>query len=492
MISHFLNLEWKQYFRSSYWQRSIGLKILMGFFGIYLIFTFLGLGLMLFEVVEKFFPEQDVFLVVNQYVFYWILGDLMTRFFLQKLPVMSVKPLLLLPIKRSKVINYVLGKSVLSFFNFLPLFAIIPFGLRLIGEGYETAQISIWMLVLIVFTLINNFLNFIIESATSKTDLAFLPLLAVVSILSALNHFDIISFGSLLGSAVVGITNTPALIIILVLILIGLYYGNYKILRSNLFLDSAVQTKVEDAKTSDLSWTNRFGDIAPFMQLDLKMLMRNKRTKSTLPLMILSLFLGMMIYPNPEYQGKVSMFVFVGIFTTGMFLINYGQFIPAWDSAYYRMLMTQNFKYERFLKSKFMLMAISVVVLFVLTIPYVYFGWEILVAHLAVTIYNIGVNTFVIMYGGSFNRKKINLDQKAAFNYQGTGAVQWIIGIPLMIIPMAIFSVVNQFLGFSMAALMLMMLGGIGIVFHEKIMKAITNKYIADKYAMIHGFSQEN
>ena len=45
---------------------------------------------------------------------------------------------------------------------------------------------------------------------------------------------------------------------------------------------STVQTKVKEAKTTDLSWTNRFGSIAPFMQLDLKLIMRNKRSKSTL------------------------------------------------------------------------------------------------------------------------------------------------------------------------------------------------------------------
>src|SRR5690606_40180461 len=100
------------------------------------------------------------------------------------------------------------------------------------------------------------------------------------------------------------------------------------------------------------------------------------------------------------------------IFVTGIFLINFGQFIPAWDSGYYKMLMSQNIKYEHYLKSKFTLMALSVVILFVLSIPYVYFGWKILLAHCAAAIYNIGVNTHVILYGGSFNRKKIDLNQR--------------------------------------------------------------------------------
>jgi len=340
--------------------------------------------------------------------------------------------------------------------------------------------------------LILNYLNFIIESLSSKTSLSFLPIIAVAGSLFALNYFDIISFSSLISEGIMGVVNNPIFIIVPVLMLVGLYLYNFKILESNLYIDSSVQTKVKEAKTTDLSWTNRFGDIAPFMQLDLKLLMRNKRSKSTLPILAIGLLYGLFFYPSPTYKDMVVMYAFIGIFSTGAFLINFGQFIPAWDSGYYKMLMSQNFKYEQYLKSKFTLMVMSVVILFVLGIPYVYFGWKILAAHFAAAIYNIGVNSHVILFGGSFNRKKINLDQKAAFNYQGTGAVQWLIGIPLMVLPMVIFGLVNWLVNFEVAVATLTIIGLIGIVLHQKLMTAITNKYLAVKYKMIEAFSQEN
>ena len=99
MIKHFLNLEWKQYFRSQYWQRGIALKILMGFFALYFTVMFLAMGFGIFYILKKQFPDSDPFVMVTGFLFYWMLGDLVMRFFLQKLPVMSVKPLLTLPIK---------------------------------------------------------------------------------------------------------------------------------------------------------------------------------------------------------------------------------------------------------------------------------------------------------------------------------------------------------------------------------------------------------
>ena len=492
MIKHFLNLEWKQYFRSSYWQKSIALNILLVFFALYFVVMFLGLGFGLLFILKKAFPEQDAFVIANGFLFYWIIADLMMRFFLQKLPVMSVKPLLTLPIKRSTVVNFVLGKSALNFFNFLPLFAIIPFSIMLIRDGYATSMILTWMFAMIIIVLIINFLNFIIEAFSAETELSFLPLIAVVGTLFGLDYFNIVPMKSLVGDGLLYIANNPIFILIPFGLLAIFYAYNFKILKEKLFLDSSLKSKVTEVKAADLSWTNRFGDIAPFMQLDLKLIWRNKRTKSMAMLLVIGVLYGLFFYPQPMYREMEFMFAFIGIFSTGFFLINFGQFIPAWDSGYYKMLMSQNIKYEQYLRSKFILMVMSVVILFVLGIPYVYFGWKILIAHLAAAIYNIGVNSHVILWGGSFNRKKIDLDKKAAFNYQGTGAVQWLIGIPLMLVPMGLFALINWLLGFEAAVATLVILGILGIVLHKKLMRFITQKYLDSKYKMIDAFSQDN
>ncbi len=492
MIKHFINLEWKQYFRSSYWQKSIAINILMVFFALYFVAMFLGLGFGLLFILKKTFPEQDAFVVANGFLFFWIIGDLLMRFFLQKLPVMSVKPLLTLPVKRSTVVNYVLGKSAVSFFNFLPLFAIIPFSIMLIRDGYATSMVLTWMFTMVIVVLIINFLNFIIESFSAEKELSFLPIIIVVGVLFGLDYFEVLPMKSLIGDSLIGIANNPVLIIIPIAILLIFYVYNFKILKGKLFLDSSLKSKVTEVKAADLSWTKRFGDIAPFMQLDLKLIWRNKRTKSMAMLLVIGLLYGLFFYPQSMYRDMVFMYAFIGIFSTGFFLINFGQFIPAWDSGYYKMLMSQNIKYEQYLRSKFILMVMSVIILFVLGIPYVYFGWKILIVHFAAAIYNIGVNSHVILFGGSFNRKKIDLDKKAAFNYQGTGAVQWLIGIPLMALPMGLFALINWLIGFEAAVALLIVLGVTGIVFHKKLMKLITKRYLDSKYKMIDAFSQDN
>ncbi len=492
MIKHIISFEWKQFFRSSHWQKSIAINVLMVFLALFLIAMFLGIGFGLYPLLKKEFPDSDPLLLVNGFLFYWFLSDLFLRFFMQKLPVMDVKPLLILPLGKSKILHYILVKSMTSFFNMLPFFTVLPFAGLLLNNGYENATVLTWIGCMLIFTFIINFFNFIIETKSAETELSFLPIIVLGSGLFAVNYFEIISFSSLIANAISSIIEQPFLLLVPLGILIALYSANYSILKKKLVVDGSLKQSVQIANSTEMAWTRRFGAIAPFLQLDLKLLWRNKRPRSTVFILIIGLLYGLVFYPNPTYQNMMPMFVFVGIFVTGIFMINFGQFIPAWDSGYYKLLMSQNVKYVEYLNSKFSLMVMSAVMMFILSIPYVYFGWEILLIHFAAMVYNIGVNAYVLLYAGSFNKKRIDLTQRAVFNYQGTGAVQWILGFPLLLFPIIFFYIPYKFIGFEAGIATLIILGGIGILFHQKLMAIITKRYLNSKYKMIHAFEQNS
>jgi hypothetical protein len=488
MISHFLKLEWKQYFRAANWQKSVFLNILLVFFGILFAGYFLLAGILAFKVIKKIFPEEDPLVLVNSFLLFAIVGDLIFRYLMQKLPVMNIKPLLTLNIPRNKIVHFILIKSSFSFFNMMSLFFYIPFSLVLIKEGYDVAGVLGWLATMILLIQSANFLNFLIN----KNNIALGGLIILLIGGYLVQHYEFFNLAGFIGKGFDFIYQDPIFAIGFLGLLIILYVLNYRQLRNEVYLDALISEKVKEANASDLSFADKLGDLAPFIKNDLRLMWRNKRTKSGIWMLLMGLLYGLFFYPQPTYKDVEFIYVLVGIFSTGTFLINFGQFIPAWDSGYYKLLMSQNFKYERYLKSKFTIMAISVVALFVLGIPYVYFGWKVLLVHFAAMIYNIGVNTHVIMYGGTFNRKKINLDEKAALNFQGTGAVQWIIGLPLMVFPMVIFALVNWLVSFEIAVLVIATLGFLGIALHQKLMVFITKKYIANKYVMIHAFNQEN
>ncbi|MEN8704367.1 MAG: DUF5687 family protein [Polaribacter sp.] len=488
MISHFLNLEWKQYFRAANWQKSIFLNILLVLFALYFILSFLAIGVGGYWILKEMFPDKDPLVVVNAFLLYAFVADLIFRYLMQKLPVMNIKPMLTLPISKSKIVHYILLKSSFSFFNLMSLFFYIPFSVVLIMQGYDLWGVLGWLLTMMCGIQSVNFINFLVNKDTR----VFIGLVTLLCCGFLINYFNWFNLAAFVGKGFDFLYQNPIVVLAAVLLVFLLYRENYNRLRNEVYLDALISEKTKEVNAADLSFTDKLGDLAPFIKNDLRLMWRNKRTKSGVWMLLMGLLYGLFFYPNPMYKDMDFMFVLVGVFSTGTFLINFGQFIPAWDSGYYKMLMSQNFKYERYLESKYTIMSISVAALFVLGIPYVFFGWKVLFVHFAAMIYNLGVNTHVILLGGTFNRKKINLDEKAAFNFQGTGAVQWLIGLPLMLLPMGIFALLNWLISFEIATITLAVLGFIGIALHKKLMTAITKKYITNKYVMIHAFNQEN
>ena len=487
MIAHFLKLEWKQYFRSSYWQKGIALKIIMGFFILYILAVFLGIGVGGYFILKKSYPEQDPLQIVNSMLVFAILGDLIFRYMMQKLPVMNIKPLLILPIKKEKLVHYVLGKSAFSGFNFMSLFFYIPFSVVLISQDYNLVGVLGWLVAMFFIIQATNFLNFLINK-NNKVFAFIATLLVALMVLQKFTSFNVSVYSQQIFDAIVA---NPILALVPFVIAVVLYYVNFKLLRARVYLDDLVAVKTEEANTADLSWTEKLGDIAPFIKNDIRLIWRNKRTKTVFLMSFLFLFYGLIFFTQETYQKMPAMLMFAGLFVTGGFTLNYGQFIPAWDSAHYKMLMSQSFRYRKFLDSKWFLMVAMTTVLYCLSFPYLYFGSKIFLMITVGAIFNIGFNSLFLLYAGSFNRKRIDLTKGGFGNTQGTSATQFLIIIPLMLLPMAIFWIFNSFVGYNSGYILVALLGILGLVFKNYFMNLIEKKYIKDKYAMINAFGKE-
>ncbi|WGD35746.1 DUF5687 family protein [Olleya sp. YS] len=488
MIGKFLSLEWKSFVRSASFGKSLAVKIIMGFFALYIILSFLAIGIGGYYLIKKEFPDSDPLQIVNSFLLFAILGDLIFRYLMQKLPVMNIKPLLTLPIKKSTLVHYVLGKSAFSGFNILGLFFYIPFSIVLIKEGYNVIGVLGWLFAMILIIQSANFLNFLIN----KNNVALVGIVVVLVSLIGLQKFEIFDVVGLGGQVFDAIYAHPIYSLSIIIILAILYYLNYKQLRHLVYLDEAVATKVKEANSVDLSWADKFGDVAPFIKNDIRLIWRNKRTKTVFLMSFLFLFYGLIFFTNDIYSTKMpAMLMFAALFVTGGFTLNYGQFIPAWDSAHYKMLMTQSFRYRKFLESKWVLMVSMTAILYFLSIPYLYFGLDVFLMITAGAIFNIGFNSLFLLFAGSFNRKRIDLNKSGFGNTQGTSATQFIIIIPLMLFPMLVFWVFNKFVGQNSGFIAVATIGVLGLIFKNYVMNVIENKYLKDKHEMVAAFGKE-
>lgn len=492
MFKRFLQLEIKSFFRAASLGQSLGLKVFMAFLALYFMLSFLVLGISLYPMLEKVVPEQKPMQVLNSYILLWLSTELIVRFMMQTLPVMNIKHMMINNIKRKTIIHFILIKSLFSFYNTLAPLVIIPFGIWCIRKGdYTVLQIMGWIFSLLALMVTVNYANFLLKKKFADNIKALIPYLVVALAFVGLEYFEVFSITTFFGSMLNFLVEHPYLAIVPVLIAIGLYFWNFNYLKNNFYLDSGLKGKSTEVETTDLAWTKRFGSIAPFLQLDLKLIWRNKRPKTTVWLSLIFLFYGLIFYTNPIYSKEMPAFlVIVGIFITGIFVINFGQFIPAWDSSYYSMMMSQNIPMRQYLDSKSGLMYFSIIVLTLLATPYVYFGIEILLLNIACAIYNAGVNVPLILYAGSYNKKRIDLEKSQFMNYQGTGATQWILSFPLLLIPIVLWYIIYKVVDMTTATIVLALIGIIGVLLRNVFMKKIVKAYKTKKHIQINGFKQ--
>lgn len=488
MFKRFIKLQWKSFFRSASFGKSVGIKIFMAFMGLYLLVSLGILGGTLYFILRKLVPSEGPMWVLSQFLIYWVWAELFFRYFMQKLPVLDIKPLLINNIPKAKIVNYIMGKSVVSGFNLLILITFVPFAIVLMAKGYPALNVLIWLLGISLITLCANFLNFLVN----KSDVALGIIIGAMIVFWGLEYFDILSIQEFFGPIFHALYAYPITILVPLMILVTLYFLNFNYLKKVLYLDGALKGKAKEARATDLAWTKRFGEMAPFLQLDLKLIWRNKRTKTQVWISLLFVFYGLIFYRQEIYANMVEMHVFLGIFMTGIFLANFGQFIPAWDSTYYGMMMSQNIPLRKYLESKALLITASVVAMFFLTIPYVYFGWKVFAVNTACAIYNLGINIPVILYFGSFNKKRIELDQSPFGNMQGTSAIQFLVMLPVLGAPIILFTLLNWLVSFEVAISVLVGLGVLGYAFKNKLLDFVTQQYANKKHIMLQGFQQKD
>lgn len=491
MLHKLFVLEWKSFVRSSDFGKGLAVRLLLGFIALYFLISFLSVGIALHYLLEDAYPEMQPIALVNDFLLAWFSMIFLSRMIFQKLPVMNVKPLLAQNIGRGTLAHYTLLKSSYAFNNWLAVVMFVPFVVVTANQTAWTYQELLpWLVAVLGFEIAINYFALYMQSTAAGGIRKVIPVMVIVLVLVALDYFGIFSISSVFGQYFQEVLRTPILAL-LPLLLVGSTYGLlFKDVRQKLYLDASLGDRQEKARAIDLSWTSRFGAIAPFLQLDMNLLWRTKRARNVSVVALLFLAYGLLFYPDEDINAV--MYVFVGIFITGIFIINYGQFVPSWDGSYYSLLMTLPFSMDRYLESKALLMYLSVGIMLVLSTPYVYFGWEILGVHLACAVYNMGVNVPLILYFGSWNKKRIDLNNGNYFNYQGTGAAQWLVTIPILFGPLLIWGLAYWIGNFTIANGFLFFLGLGGLLMRRSLLSRISARYQENKYQFISAFSEND
>ncbi|MCW1952967.1 MAG: DUF5687 family protein [Flavobacteriia bacterium] len=488
MIQKFISLEWKSFIRAASFQTNVAMKILMGFGALYFIAVFLGLGFGSFFIIEKA-ELGDPFEVVNRYMIYYLAFDMFFRYSLQKMPVTNIKPFLYLPMTKNQVVRFSMLKTVVSFFNWSHAFFFLPFSIILIVKDYDPMSVIGWHIGMAALIYTNNFINLLINNK-SGVFYVFATLVLGLGAGQYFGYFDMTlytaPFFNWMGSSPVA-----ALIPIALLLILSRWAFSY--FKKYMYLDAGLASKQEIASTQEYAFLNRFGNLGTFLKNDIRLILRNKRSKMALYGGLFFLFYGLLFFTGAieVYDGPVWK-IFAGIFISGGFLFNFGQFVPSWDSAYYPLMMSQNITYQDYIKSKWYLIAIATAVSTLLALPYLYFGLNAYLAVLVGGIYNIGINAYLVLWGGAYIKTPIDLasGKKAFGDKQSFNAKTLLLTVPKILLPLAIYWGVSLVASDEVAFASVAVAGLLGYLFKNKVFALIEKIYKTEKYKTLAAYKQ--
>ncbi|MFY1045406.1 DUF5687 family protein [Chryseobacterium sp. GP-SGM7] len=487
MFKRFLKLEWKSFFRGSSLGINLAMKILRIVGICFFVFWLAMMSFIAYYYVQDEM-EQDPLKIISRFMIIGWVIDLMFKYMIQQIPTQNIKPFLTLNIPKKVVVNYTLIKTFLTPLSWFNSIFLITFCGILAFNGYGFLGILAWFIGTSSLFYLNNFINLLFND---KENIAIGAGILIAG-LAALNYYEIVPVLSYSESVFYSFYNQPYFAIVSVLLFSALWKITFNYIRKGFYLDEGLEAKKEIGKTENIDFLNKYGAIGTFINNDIKMLKRNKVTKGVLIGSFMFVFYGLLMFTNDIYRTP-TMMMFMGLFVTGGFQFTFGQRVPAFDSAYYPLMMTQNVPYKEYLKAKWWLMNIVTAISIVIALFYAYFGWNVYFAFFAAGLYNIGVNSQFTLWSGAYNKNLIDLNSKEKrVGQKNTISFKaFILMIPKMLLPMIVYGVVERLFGISAAVISIGILGLLGFLFREKIFDIIIKKYKTEKYSTIEAFKKD-
>lgn len=489
MVKDLLLHQWLQFRRSASFERELGITIFIWIMSGIALLSLLSLAFVLPKIVNKIPGVVDPIFFINQVVVYYLLGEFLLRYFLQHVPTLAIEPYLNLPIKRQNVALFLVSKSLLSPFNILAVALLFPFTKEIIVSQVGSIAAYTWLASVFFLSLCLHFFNILF-----KKKLEDIPLVWVIIIVLAASNYFLSDYYNIdlfkpAAQLLHTIVHQPILITIPLLSVTLLCFTTIKFFTNNLYLEELTTQQKASVEnyTGKLEFLERSTITNALLFQEIKMIIRHKRTRSATILSLILLGYGLLFFGRGSFN--MSMFLFFGIFMSGSFAINYGQFFWSWNTNQLDFFFTKPIALKTWINSRYNLLAGSCIVTSLLCIPYVYFGWDILFLLLATALYNLGINIPLMMRLSLWDPKPIDLNKGSMMNYQGTGSAQWVMGIPMLLGPFIVYIPTKLLLNHHIGLIAIALVGLAGFTFRDVMLNQITKKAYSLKYKLINNLT---
>jgi hypothetical protein len=490
MVKTLLQHSWLSFWRSKTLGRSLGTTIFTWVMIFVIMLYAVGLGLMLERIITKLAPDQEVITVLNGWlIFYWLF-ELIMRIVFQRNISLNIQYYLTQNLAKRSLAHYMLIKSLKNLFLLITIILFSPFAFTVIAPSFDLATAWLWLLSLLAMSFVLHYLTIVIQQY-SKGGLL-VPFLIAISLFGCiyldqngwvdLSSYSVIIMGKLMA--------TPIALVAPVALIAFLYYFNLGLVVQNLSLESIPQrTKIASAGIRKwVAYLGSFGLVGQLIALELRLIWRNKRPRALMLSSVFMIAYFVFFLARLDQSTFISAFVLV---TTGAFMINYGQLMFSWESGYFDFILTRNISAKVYLTSKLvLLLAFNTVSLLIMAIVLVFIDPSLLKDLVIWYLINSGLFTYIFIWGTMLGPKPVDVNARAMFNYEGLSAFQFLVVIPYFVAPIGTAYLLSKYFGDGVRDVLLVALGLGGIILYQIILRALSKRFINRKYKISNGFRE--
>ncbi|WP_291530727.1 DUF5687 family protein [Bacteroides sp. UBA939] len=468
-------------------------KSKFGKFWMYIMTTFWAGYLIFFGTTFAFAfagGAKEAYHVMNSGLIFVLILDFLLRFPFQKTPTQEVKPYLLIPVKRNRIIDFLLIRSGLNGFNFIWLFLFVPFAIITITKFYGIAGVLTYCIGIWLLIVFNNYWFLLCRTLIGeRLWWVTLPVVVYGGIIAGLfipEKSPLFDLSVNLGE---GLIQGNLLTFIGIFIAIAVMWFINRTMMKGLIYNEI--NKVEDTKVkhvSEYKFLDHYGEVGEYMRLELKLLLRNKVCKNALRTVILVVVAFSLVLSFTEVYDGRGMKNFIVIYNFVIFGILFLSSLMSYEGNYIDGLMSRKESIYTLLRAKYTVYGIAILVPLILMIPAIATGKLTLLTCVSWAIFSIGFIYFCMFQMAIYNNKTVDLNAKMSSRQNvGTGLQNLIAGAAFGV-PLIMNYLLNLTIGQTATSWTLIAIGGGFILTSNLWLKNVYLRFMKRRYKNMEGF----
>ena len=465
-------------------------KFLMYFMIVYWAALFLFFGVMLPVMFEELVPNMEPYHIMNQGFIYVMLTDFLMRFMAQPSVSQEIKPYLLMPIKRKKLISMLLLKSGLDSYNFMWFFVYVPFAFLTVIRFYGFGGMFLYLIGIWLIFVLNNYWYLLCKLLLGeKTLWLLLPILVFGALGAAeflLDGLPISRFTMDLGE---GFIEGNPLSFLFILACIGiLFFINLKLQQRMIYNEISKKEDTKIKHVSEYKFLDKYGEVGEYLRLEIKLITRNKTVKTQFRMgLIVMLGFSFALAFTDVYDGSY-MTSFICLYNYAVLpTMTLGQ-VMSFEGNYIDGLMSRKESIFNLLRAKYYLTTLIILVPFLIMFFPIAKEKITLLTAIAYLIFVAGFVFFMLLQLAVYNTRTLPLNANLMKSNKSSNWIQGLITGCAFMLPLLIDKLLSALLPEEVAHIILIVIGLGFIATHNLWIKNIYKRFMKRRYKNMEEF----